>query len=210
MSEVVLTSKEKGWHPWAVQFDKSSRNRHHVDFRGSRPGRSAILYAYRTAARRTGANGLLIVSAGHGFSKGFTSGAVDLAPGGTLRLDSAHFKHRNNLTKARDKEIMKRFEAIGTIIRANRVRRVLFLSCSVGISWDFLQKIANEWRATIGAYRGLLDVGYDFVKKGKHKKYRYYIYLSDKPPRTEADKAYAAINYPKTKFGDAWWVRPRH
>ncbi len=208
MSEIVLTSREKGWYHWAVQFSKASPKSSYVAFNGSKPGRTEILRAYKKAASQVGPTDQLIISAGHGFSGGASYGVVDLAPGGSLRLSSAHFRMRGRLLNSTAKNALATYDQITKIIRPSKVKRVLFLSCNVGNAWDFLQQFADDWQATIFGYRDILVPGY--VKNNRTKKPEfYYIYLSKEEPRTHADRVYLSKNYPIQKPSNAWRFLPR-
>ena len=199
---VVLTSREMGWYQWARQFaDKKSRSC--VTFPKNLSPES-ILGAYATAAEKAKAAGL-IISAGHGFSGGFSNGAVDLAPAEKMRLSSDHFRIKANpnlVLTGKDKQLMDQFVKIGELLKKNQVKNVLFISCSVGKSWDFLQDIANEWQATA--------IGYTKFVKPKYFKasVKYGIYLVGNEPKTREEALYAIWEYPKLLYGDAWIIPP--
>lgn len=207
---VILTSLERGWYQWAKQY-ASKQSRSVVPF-PNRLNRAAILKAYTKAAGKA-KNGGLIVSAGHGFSRGFAVGAVDLAPKKKLRLASQHFEIRANpkLTLLKkDQQLMNTFLDIGKILKKYKVKRVLFISCLVGKSWDFLQYIANDWNVTVVAYTKLVVPKKFLVVGPKYRRVRRYgIYLKGKVPRTNDKKLRAIREYPALAFGDAWKVKPK-
>ena len=203
--EVVLTATGRGWYQWASQFVAHSRSRAKLSF-GYKKGSKYILMAYRNAAKRAGKGGRLIISAGHGYSRGLSSGAVDLAPGDQMMLASKHFDILHNprlvLTK-NDQKIMKTFKDIGNILRTHKVKDVIFLTCNVGKSQDFLQDIADEWKVKVGGYTSLLETEYN--KGGKIKS---VIFLNGKKPTSAAGLRRAAHEYPVMAFSDFWWVPP--
>ena len=210
---VILTSQEKGWYQWAKQFVAySSKSRSLVKFE-KKLNRKKILKAYSDAAQRIGSKGLLIVSAGHGYSKGFKSGAVDLAPGGQLFLSSDHFRIKADprlVLQKKDQELMKTFEDIGNTLRKFKVKKVLFLSCNVGTSHDFLQEIADEWQVEVWGYIWILVVR--SVKIRARKSYvKWAVYFESKPPRKQEIKLDCTRNYPNYPTGrvNIWKIRPQ-
>ena len=155
MPECVLTSREKGWFHWAKRFAAvSGRNRHVIAF-PAKPNHAQILAAYRQAAKKA-KGGKLIVSAGHGGGSR-TDAMVDLAPAGTLRLAKAHLRiYAQGLTFSNksDQKLMQTVKKIGAILKTQGVKSVLFISCNVGNSLEFLGGIADLWNGcTVGGYR---------------------------------------------------------
>lgn len=199
---VVLTSMERGWYQWAKQFaNKNSRS--YVSF-PKKLNRKTIIGAYAKAAKKA-KNAGLIISAGHGFSGGFSTGVVDLAPAKKMPLSSAHFRIKadpNRVLTGKDKQLMDLFIKLGEILRKNKVKEVLFISCLIGRSHDFLQDIANEWRVTVIGYTKLVKPIYFNTAR------KYGIYLVGKKPKTGTDKLHAIREYPKLLFGDAWIITP--
>ncbi len=210
---VLLTSMEKGWYQWAKQFKAASRSRVKVDFKGKKPKRKAILDAYRTAAKQAGPNGRLIISAGHGYSRGFAKGAVDLAPGKQLFLSSRHFDIQAdpNLTlPKKQQEEMDTFKAIGKIFQQHKVAEVVFLTCNVGNSHDFLQEIADEWKVKVGGYRSFVCWSTVYLRgKNRRQVMKYGIHLENQRPVTGPDKLHSSRDIPKITRNNFWWIPPR-
>lgn len=133
------------------------------------------------AAKMAGANGTLIFNLGHGgtsTSGDAKEGFVDLAPGKKMRLgghgqtdtfisvfydvnvagppsvsDMANDTNFNAGTpgaKTRQQH-WKIYQSIGAAIKAAGLYRILFLTCKVGNSTDFVKKIANDWGVVVTA-----------------------------------------------------------
>jgi len=207
MAEVVLTSMERGWLGWAKQFAAHRRDHHYVTFRKSRPTFRTILDSY-TRAARLARNGKLIISAGHGGATSLVNGSVDLAPSSILTLQSVHLRLPiARFVNQADRDIVNRFQAIGNILTANRVKSVLFISCDVGNAMHFLGRIARAWHVSVAAYR-LPIVSYErwFIRKGR-KKSTFYVYLKGRRPRSKARWAHCAVNYPSIyEIKQAWRI----
>ena len=198
MRECILTSRDQGWYQWAQQFAGSRRDRSMVAFPSVRGGRALtraqILAAYRQAARRA-RDGMLIVSAGHGGTAGLSNGMVDLAPDGALRLTGAHLSlYAAGRLQRRDLPVVQTVIAIGGILRQNTVRKVLFISCNVGRSLEFLGAIAGHWGGcTVGGYRPLVNIAWIELQRGRRT---YYVYLGDDRPRSDDAIRARSTNYP--------------
>lgn len=206
MPECVLTSRDEGWYQWADQFARARRTRFMVPFPATRGDstltQAQILSAYRDAARRA-AGGKLIISAGHGGSSGLTGGMVDLAPDGALRLTSAHLTlHGQGRLQRQDQPVVQTAIAIGGILRQRRVNSVLFISCNVGNSLEFLGAIAGTWGGcTVGGYRRIVDAAWVEFTRGTRT---YYIFLSNNAPTTDAEMRERSVNYPPLTPGNYW------
>jgi hypothetical protein len=161
-----------------------------------------ILSSYREAARRA-AGGKLIISAGHGGSSGLSSGMVDLAPDGALRLTAAHLTlHAEGRLQRQDQGVVQAVIAIGGILRQRRVNSVLFISCNVGNSLEFLGGIAGHWGGCmVGGYRRIVDAAWiEFTRETR----TYYIYLANNRPTTDAEMRERSINYPPLTPENYW------
>jgi len=200
---VVLTSRERGWYQWAKQF-ATIRSRSWLPF-PTKLDRKTIIAAYDKAAKKA-KNAGLIISAGHGFSEGYDDSAVDLAPKAKMRISSAHFRIKldpNRVLLPKDKQLMDLFVDLGKILRKNKVKTVLFITCNVGRGWEFLQDVADEWQVNVAAYTKVIKPIH-YRAAGK-----YGIHLNGKEPKTPADKLRAIREYPKLARGDAWIITPR-
>lgn len=204
MPECVLTSRDEGWYQWAGQFARARRTRFMVPFPRTREDstltQEQILSAYREAARRA-AGGKLIISAGHGGSSSLSGGMVDLAPDGALRLIAAQLTlHAQGRLHRRDQGVVQTVVAIGGILRQRRVNSVLFISCNVGDSLEFLGAIAGQWGGcTVGGYRRIVEPAWVEFTRGTRT---YYIYLANHPPTTDAQMRERSINYPPLTLDD--------
>ena len=207
MPECVLTSRDQGWYQWAGQFAKAKRTRFMVPFPEPEEGNSTltqeqILGGYREAAEHA-SGGKLIISAGHGGSSGLSSGMVDLAPDGAVRLTAAHLTlHAQGRLQRQDQGVIQAVTAIGGILRQHRVNSILFISCNVGNSLEFLGAIAGHWGGrTVGGYRRIVEPAWVEFTPGTRT---YYIYLANKPPKTDAEIRKCSVDYPPLKPGDYW------
>jgi hypothetical protein len=199
--EVVLTSKDSGWYSWAQQFAKSSSKGRAIEiFRSQAPSKAEIIRAYTAAARQAG-RGMLIVSAGHGGGARSGGGAVDLAPSHKLLLSEGHFAPDPALLQAKDQAILRTFKEIGETLKKAGIAKVLFVSCYVGNSHDFLQEIADEWNVTAIGYTSLVEC---MTGDGKP-----YIFLEGNQPKTAEEKETCRHNYPPLELSKAWQIRPR-
>jgi hypothetical protein len=69
-------------------------------------------------------------------------------PGDFLQVGKDHW------TNAKQRwEIWSNFDRIGRILRSNQIFRVVFLSCSVGASPQFLDRIADAWGVQVAAFK---------------------------------------------------------
>ncbi len=89
--QVVLTEDEQRWLSWADQFVAAdTNNRGRVIFPSASSSRSEALRLIAQAASQAGQSGRVIISVGHGaVTAGGGAAWVDLAPGGTFRLEQA-------------------------------------------------------------------------------------------------------------------------
>ena len=199
--EVVLTSKDKGWYAWAQQFAHSNREGRAIEaFKSLAPDQAEIIRAYTAAAQRAG-GGMLIVSAGHGGGSRSGGGAVDLAPGHRLLLSAGHFAHSPSFLQAKDRATLRNFKRIGAILKKAEVKKVLFISCYVGNSHDFLQEIADDWHVSAIGYTKLV-----LCMTGDGKP---YVFLQGNQPQTAEEKQERRYHYPTFELGTTWQVRPR-
>ena len=203
MPECVLTSREKGWSHWAKQFAAvKGRQRHVVTFR-SKSSTAQILQSYRAAAKQA-KGGTLIVSAGHGGGSR-TQAMVDLAPAAALRVTLAHLRihvQGRPFSRKSDQLLMQTVKRIGAIVKTQGVKSVLFISCNVGNSLEFLGAIADQWNGCrIGGYRKDVEIAWEEFKPGRRT---YYVFLKGKEPTTDDGKKDRATNYPPLKGNDYW------
>lgn len=203
MPECILTSRETGWFQWARQFAAvKGRDRHVVAFPAD-PSHAQILQVYRAAAKKA-KGGTLIVSAGHGGGSR-SQAMVDLAPAAVLRLTLAHLRiHAQGLpfSSKSDHQLVQTAKKIGAAVKTQSVKSVLFISCNVGNSLEFLGAIADLWNGcTVGGYRKDVEIAWEEFQKGQRT---YYVFLNGQTPRTDAEKLERAANYPRLTPNDYW------
>lgn len=142
---------------------------------------AAAVQAIRDATAAAGTNGTLIFNVGHGASNANPyDGVVDLAPGRKLRLGGANtantfvnvfydvnlsgpegfsgmdndLKFNAGLATASERQRhWQTYKQICQLFRQARLYKVVFITCRVGNSTEFLRKIANDWGTIIEAYK---------------------------------------------------------
>jgi hypothetical protein len=149
---------------------------------GGSPTLAQALIAVKGAITAAGGQGVVIFNVGHGSTGAIGNpleGTVDLAPNKVMRLGGANstdvfvnvfydvnlagpggFSQRDNDLKFNQNVPAARIRAanfatyqdIGATCKANSTRRVIFLTCKVGRSVDFLKKIATDWGTVVEAY----------------------------------------------------------
>jgi hypothetical protein len=128
---------------------------------------------------------------------------VDLAPDAAVRLTYAHLKlHAQKRLQRKNMAVVRTAIAIGGILKKYRVRKVLFISCNVGGSKHFLGEMAGLWgNRSVEGYRHIIVPAWIEFTRGKKT---WYLYLDNKPPKTDAEKRERSTNYPKLGLGDSW------
>jgi len=149
----------------------------------SNPSPQQVVDIIGKAAKLAGANGTLIFNLGHGgtSTSGDTrEGFVDLAPNKKMRIGGQQqdgifinvfydvnvagpnafsdmdndIKFNANTTGAKTRQQhWISYKKIAEAIQAAHLYRVLFLTCKVGNSSDFIKKIANDWGVVVTAPR---------------------------------------------------------
>lgn len=174
---VILSVADGDWNVWGQRFVKRQplqRLQQTIT-----PGASAATAktAVLKAARTAGADGVLIISVGHGggVAGNPTEGVFELAPGGALTIAGGLIQNRfvdvfydtrrnpeqpsdleNDLKNNPNGKALANFRVyqdLSTSIKAIGLLRIVLLTCKIGNSTEFLRKVANDWGTVIQAYR---------------------------------------------------------
>ncbi|HRF63760.1 MAG TPA: hypothetical protein PK708_12860 [Candidatus Competibacter sp.] len=145
------------------------------------PSPETVIATVKKAVQQAGVGGTVIFNVGHGATVANSSvdGMVELAPNGKFKLgglnadpdsvflsvfydldpdgsgpnksqlenDRLFNKGTNRLTH------WTHYKNLSDTIKAGQLRKVVFLTCRVGGSTDFLKKIALDWKVIIQAYK---------------------------------------------------------
>lgn len=145
------------------------------------PSPDMVIATVKKAVDQAGSGGTVVFNVGHGsaVNNSTVDGTVELAPNGKFKLgglnadldsvflsvfydfdpdgsgprksqlenDRLFNQTTNRLTR------WSQYQKLAAIFKAGRLRKVVFLTCRVGNSTDFLKKIALDWNVVIEAYR---------------------------------------------------------
>ncbi|MEA3060896.1 MAG: hypothetical protein QOJ94_677 [Sphingomonadales bacterium] len=197
---VILSVTTDDWEIWGDQFVKRQRlAREQLTISpGVQP--EAARAKLITAMNKAGAGGTLIVSVGHGSAGQLPrEGTVELAPGRALSLGGANAAvppnfvsvfydvplgpppaisdldndRKNNPGSVRLRH-WQAYQEMAAACRKAALREVVFMTCKVGRSSDFLKKIANDWNVVVRAFT--VQVGIASPKP------RPLVFLANDPP----------------------------
>jgi hypothetical protein len=205
--EIVLSVKDGLADVWARQFIAvQPLARGGVLLAGS-PTVPQALTAIKDAINLAGGQGVVIFNVGHGATSATGNpleGTVELAPNKVMTLGGANstnvflnvfydvnlagpagfsrrdndLKFNQNVPEAKIRAAnFAMYQDIGAACKANSTRRVIFLTCNVGRSVDFLKKIAADWGTVVEAYT-------DRVALQVQGNGRVRMYLFKDPPGT--------------------------
>lgn len=146
----------------------------------SSPKPDEVISTIQKAVTQVGPGGVLVFNLGHGFGGNATDGAVDLAPNGEFRLGGLNNANDPKVFisvfydfdpdgsgprmsfQAEDEKFSKnssrlkrweKYKKLSAIIKDGKLRKVVFLTCKVGQSTDFIKKIALDWNVVVEAYK---------------------------------------------------------
>jgi hypothetical protein len=81
-------------------------------------------------------------------------------------------------------EIREAYDRIGEILRRYRVSNVVFLTCRIGNSEDFLNRVAADWQVSITAYRRRVAANSD-----QQRQFRVYLHPDAEGQGTNTERA---------------------
>ena len=147
----------------------------------ARPSPDTVVSVVQQAVRMAGVHGVLVFNVGHGASAAGSTldGTVDLAPGNRFRLGGLNTTgsdvytsvfydadldgagprisdYSNDQKFNPTSERLKRwatYQKLANVIANGKLQKVIFLTCRVGNSSDFVKKIAQDWKTVIEAYK---------------------------------------------------------
>ncbi len=156
--------------------------------------KNAVARMYEDALKVTRPGGRLIVSLGHGAASGGADGNIDLAPGKQFQICGLNNKvgpgnhhisvfydmdidgsgprisnlKNDSLSKkvSFSEKMWPTYARISKAFRASRIDEVVFLTCKVGSSRDFLRKIAADWQVKIRAFKVKVQASPDLTNRG--------------------------------------------
>ncbi len=179
--DVIISEKDGMADRWGEDyFKRRPPKRHFLLTRASTLDQ--VVQTIRNAIAAAGSTGDLILNVGHGAGVPANplDGTVELAPGGKLTLGGANntnvfvnvfydvnlagphgFSRKDddvkfNANTPRGKLRLKNwntYQQVSAAFKQAKLRKVVFLTCNVGSSTDFLRKIANDWGVVIEAYK---------------------------------------------------------
>ncbi len=180
--EIVLSVSDGLADVWARQFIRLQPLLRRGVLVGGSPTVAQALTAVKSAIIAAGNQGVVIFNVGHGGTSAIGNpleGTVELAPNKVMKLGGANstnvfvnvfydvnlagpggFSQRDNDLKFNQNvpaaqtrlANFAKYQEIGATCKANSTRRVIFLTCKVGKSVDFLKKIAADWDTVVEAY----------------------------------------------------------
>ncbi len=146
----------------------------------SSPQPDEVISTIQKAVTQAGPGGVLVFNVGHGVSANATDGVVDLAANHKFRLGGLNnaddpkvfvsvfydldpdgpgprmsFQAEDEKFSANPSRLKRweKYKKIAKIVTDGRLRKVVFLTCKVGQSTDFLKKIALDWNVVVEAYK---------------------------------------------------------
>ena len=188
---VVLSATDVDWLGWAKSYaNRQPQARSIVTIPNGLSIQQAKPFITR-AVVQAGADGVLVMSVGHGTTVAGSDvdGMVEIAPGGKAKLVGLNGVGTVNVfynvrvrpdqpsdmeNDLKDNPKSKRladfrtYTEIGTQFRSTKLLRVVFLTCRVGKSREFLKKIANDWQTVVSAYtRRVAVTSVTYTQPGK-------------------------------------------
>ena len=183
MARTVLLSVEDGeWNVWGNRFVKRQPLQRVQQTIKPAASSDAAAAAVVSAARTAGAQGVLIISVGHGTQNkpGFDQGTFQLAPnrsmtiaGGVVpgRFVNVFYATRSRPDQPSDMENdiknnprsqflanFRAYQKFSAEIKAVGLQRIVLLTCNVGIAEEFMRKVANDWGCVIQGYRRRIGI----------------------------------------------------
>jgi hypothetical protein len=153
--KVVISAGEAEFRRWADQYAAADADRAVVNLANT-ADRVGVLHAVREAVNQAGRGGHVILSVGHGAAANGSTGWFTLDASGDMRIDADTLmpQEQSSPSYDRDRDLLRRdYFDVGNMLHRGGIARAVLLTCNVGNAIDFVQRVANDWRVSVLAYR---------------------------------------------------------